>query len=325
MRKLFFLFAASVLLAGCQEVIELDLDDPVPELVIEAYISGLDFYIPDDDLVCSPTDIIPRDTLLFYAAFAQLFDIDSIEATTDYFPYNKVKLSTTAPYFSNSAAPRVSDALVQLFENGTLVETLTEEENEAGIYRISHDPVVGALYHLEIEATIDGTLKRYETTPEEYLSTPPVLTTSAEFNPDPLFGDSAGYFLSLNTYEVPGAGDHYRWSFYINNEYQSDPSDISITTDDGIDGACVPGSDVYGDRLAFNDEIAVFQSRISQRHFDFLANVRAQTAFVGGPFDTPPAPIVGNVKNVTDGTNAYGYFVASAVSVGYAVVPSSNP
>ena len=105
MRKLFFLFAAVALLSGCQEIIELDLDDPEPELVIEGYLTGLDFYIPDEDLVCSADEIIPRDSLLFYAAFARTFNIDSIDGEADYFPYNKVRLTTTAPYFRNQPTP----------------------------------------------------------------------------------------------------------------------------------------------------------------------------------------------------------------------------
>ncbi len=325
MRKLFFLFAIPVLFAGCQEIIELDLDDPEPELVIEGYLAGLDFWIPDSDLRCSEDDIIPRDSLLFYAAFAELFDIDSIAELTDYFPYNRVKLSLTAAYFSNAATPRVSNATVRLYEDGSLVETLAESTEEAGIYLITYDPVVDAMYHLEVEAEIGGTTKLYETTPEPYLSTPPILETAAVYNPDPLFGDSAAYYLNISTYEVPGLGDHYTWSFYINNEYQSDPGDISITPDDGIDGACVPGSDVYGDPIDLGAEIAVFQSRVSQKHHDFLSNIRQQTAFVGGPFDTPPAPIVGNVKNVTDGGNAFGYFVPAAVTVGFTTVPDTIP
>lgn len=321
MKKIYFLLFCSALILGCEDKIDLDLDDPEPELVIEGYLADLDFYIPDEDLVCSSDEIITRDSILTLADFASQFDIDSISNIADYFPFNKVRLTTTAGYFSNTGTPRISNALVRLYQNGQLIETLQEDPSEIGTYPITHDPVVGALYHLEIEAL--G--KVYETTPEAYNNTPPILFMEAFYDEDPFFDDSAAYYLRLYTYEQPGSGDHYRWMSYVNFEYVDDPGDISTASDDGIDGTCVPGSDVFGEPLELGDTIAVFQSRISQRHYDFVTSMQSQTAFVGGPFDTPPAPIVGNVKNVTDGTNAFGYFLPAAVSVGVVVVPDDIP
>lgn len=321
MKKPFLFLFIALAFFGCQEVIELELEDPEPELVIEGYITDLDFFIPDGDLVCSPEEVIRKETLDSLAFFARLFDVDSIEAEADYFPYNKVRLTTTAPYFDNEDVPTVSGAVVQLFENDNLVETLQESATEPGIYRITHDPQVGAMYHLRIEA-LDNI---YETLPEEYKSVPPILFTTAEYNENPPFGDSAGYYMGVNTYEPEGPGDYYRWSFYINNKYDSSPFSLAITNDDGIDGSCVPGFDVYGERLELGDTIVIFQMRFGQRHYDFLTNLRQQTAFVGSPFDTPPAPIRGNLKNLTTEKDAFGYFLPAAVSVGRVVVPSENP
>lgn len=312
--------ALSLLLFGCQEEITLDVPETGPELVVEGFLSDLDFYIPEQDLDCGGGVVFPREQILLAAGLAAQFDIDSIENETDYFPYNKVRLTQSAPYFSNEATPAVSGANVRLMKDGILVETLAEDASYPGTYRITHNPVVGSSYHLEIDA-----LGKYFTTdPETYTDVPPLISVDAVFNSEPLF-DSAGYYMAINTYEKPGPGDHYRWAFYVNNEYLDDPFFVSIVSDMGIDGSCVPGIDVYGNQLEMGDTMIVFQSRISAEYYNFLFSLRQQTAFSGGPFDTPPAPIKGNVNNVTDGKKAFGYFVPAAVAVNALIVPDTVP
>ena len=138
---------------GCQEEIDLDLPPTDPELVIEGYLTQRDYYIPDSDLDCFGQTIIPLSDIKLAVALVDAFiNIDSIEAETDYFPFNKVRLTTTADYFSNSAPPPVSNASVVLYEDGVAVETLEEDQDSPGTYRFTYYPIVGATYHLEIQA-----------------------------------------------------------------------------------------------------------------------------------------------------------------------------
>lgn len=312
-------------LTGCQEPIDLELEDNVPELVIEGYLTQRDYLIPDDGFDCGAGFSLSKDQIKFATDVADAFlNIDSIEAQTDYFPFNKVQLTTTANYFSEGPTPRVSGATVKLLKNGALVETLVEDPNEVGTYRITHLPEVGSYYHLEVEA-LDAF---YETTPELYKAVPPLILLpdlpNVTYRPN-FIGDSCQYFVGINTYEPIGKGDHYRWMFYRNNKYVSDPVFIATFDDSDVDGVCLLQFDIYGNPLQLSDTLIVFQMSTSEGYSNFINSFRNQTAFVGGPFDTPPAPIPGNIKNVTTGTDAFGYFICGGISATAVIVPDTIP
>jgi hypothetical protein len=308
-------------LVSCQEEIDLDLPATEPELVIDGYFVDLDMYLPEGDLACPGTDTVFKlEDLTAIVDLLKAFPIDSIETTTDYFPFNKVILSTTSDYFSNAPAPVVSGAVVELFEDGLLVETLAEDPNIAGTYRITHDPIVGKEYHLEIEALGN----EYETDPETYDRVAPLASVSTIYGPN-FIGDSLAYYMNIGTFEEPGTPDYYRWMFYINNEYQNSPFELAITDDQGFDGFCLLGIDVFGDTLSLGDTLVVFQLKTSEAYNNFISTLQAQTGFVGSPFDAPPAPIKGNVRNITKGTDAYGFFSAGGISANFTIVPDTIP
>lgn len=61
--------------------------------------------------------------------------------------------------------------------------------------------------------------------------------------------------------------------------------------------------------------VKIEQSKITNRYYDFLFLVFQQTAQVGGPFAAPPAEIKGNVSLVDDeNQTALGYFYTSSIS-----------
>lgn len=309
------------LAVGCQEEIDLNLPPNNAELVVEGYLCQRDYYIPDSDLDCFGQAVIPKNFIELAVALVDAYiNIDSIEAQTDYFPFNKVKLTSTTDYFANTTPPPVRGAVVKLLENGSIVETLSEDASEAGVYRITYLPKVGAKYSLHIEAL--GSV--YETTPEVYGSVPPLIGIEANFGPD-FLGDTCAYYMGIQTYEKPGTGDFYRWFFYLNNAYNREPGFIATSNDVGIDGFCLFGIDIYGRELEPGDTLITFQMRTTERYFNFINSLRAQTAFVGSPFDAPPAPIPGNVKNLTKGTDAFGFFAAGGISANAVVVPETAP
>ncbi len=322
MRKFIFsLVVALISFTGCQEEIDLDLPSTEPELVVEGYLTQRDYYFPESDLDCFGITTISLDTLKFVTAFVDAFiNIDSIEAETDVFPFNKVVLSTTGDYFANQEPPAVSGATVLLFEDGNQVESLVEDPGIPGTYRITHLPKVGSSYHLTISAL--GNF--YETTPELYESVPPLLSLTTNYGPN-FIQDSCAFYMSMNTFEKPGLGDHYRWFFYVNNKYVSNPGSIAITGDENFDGFCLLDFDVYGNELDLGDSLVVFQMHTTEGYYNFLSTLQSQTAFVGGPFDAPPAPITGNVMNVTSGIAAYGYFAAGGISANAAQTPETEP
>ncbi|GAB4375033.1 MAG: hypothetical protein Kow0075_01150 [Salibacteraceae bacterium] len=320
MRKnIFIAIIALSVLVSCEEVIELDLPPTDPELVVEGYLVDLDFYLPDADIDCGGT-IIPLSVIEFGASLAANFPIDSIEQVADYFPFNKVRLTLTDDYFSNRVNPPVSGAIVRLMKNGELVETLVEDSEEPGVYRIMHDPEVGAQYHLEIET--DGNF--YTTTPEIYESVPPLFGLDAFYRSNFAL-DSCAYYMGIQTFEREGLGDYYRWMFYMNNVYDDSPFSIAISDDQQFDGFCLFGIDVYGDELNLGDTLIVFQMHTSEGYYNFMNSLRNQTAFVGSPFDAPPAPIKGNVFNNTEQKPAFGYFAVGGITANALMVPDTIP
>ncbi|GAB5539853.1 MAG: hypothetical protein Salg2KO_19560 [Salibacteraceae bacterium] len=314
------IIALVLILSGCQEEIDLELPDVEPELVVEAYLTDLDFFIPDSDLDCSGITTFPRELIVAGASLAATFPVDSAEEVSDYFPFNKVVLTSTANYFSNATPPPVTDATVELYQDGNLVETLSHDGSNPGTYPITHDPVVGSEYHLEIEAL--G--KFYETKKETYKAVPPLIGLGANYGPN-FIQDSCAYYLGIDTYEKAGAGDFYRWFFYINGKYDARPNFITLSTDDGIDGLCLFGLDVYGDELELGDTLTVFQMMTSEGYYNFNVALRSRTGQVGSPFDAPPSPISGNVENITDNKLAIGFFAAGGITANFVVVPDEVP
>jgi hypothetical protein len=320
MKTFVFILFSAVALVGCQEEIQLDLPANEPELVIEGYLVDFDFYIPENDLDCFGQFTITRDQIILAAYAAAAFPIDSVEKEADYFPFKKVKLTTTTDYFSNGDPATVSDAVVRLYQNGNLVETLVENSEKPGTYPITHDPQVGSSYYLEVEAL--G--KFYRTDPEVYENVPPLFGISANYTPT-FLQDSCAFYMGIQTFEKPNTKDHYRWLFYTNNSYNRSPFSLSISNDDNFDGFCLFDIDVYNSELELGDTLVVFQMHTSESYYKYITALRQQTGFVGSPFDSPPAPVHGNLLNVTNGTRAHGFFAAGGISANAVVVPDTIP
>lgn len=310
----------SALLAGCQEKIDLELPPNEAELVVEGYYGGFDFYLPDGDLDCFGELVITQEELLLAAFAAAAFPIDSVEAEADYWAFNKVRLTSTSDYFSNGESPAVSGATVVLYENGTPVETLAEMADQPGSYRITHPPVVDAEYHLEIDALNN----HYTTIPDVYEAVPPLFGLTATYRPN-FIGDSCAFFMGIQTFERAGEGNHYRWFHYLNNKYVNDPFSLSYTDDANFDGLCLIDIDVYNSELELGDTLVTFQMATSETYFNFMTSLQNQTAFTGSPFDTPPAPTRGNIKNETTGRYAYGIFETGGISANAVVAPDEIP
>jgi len=258
--------------AACEKVIDLDLPESEPQLVVDAWYT-------DED-------------------------------TTQY-----VKLSTTAPYFEDQQAPRVSDAIVTLrtFENEDLIESvaLSEDPENPGFYLIPEPAELGKGYQLEVDAPGFDPVR---SDIQEILETPPIFDIYWEAS-DPSFEDSlAIYKVFISTFEFPGEGDAYRWFAWVDGEYQNKPENLYIANDLLVDGAVLPQFEPTDHQYRFGSEVRITQCRINQSAYDYLALLRQQTAFIGSPFDTPPAPLIGNMKFINKEGQALGFFGASSTS-----------
>ena len=227
---------------------------------------------------------------------------------TDQEGEKQVKLSTTANYFNNATTPSVSDALVLLYNDFGLVDTL--EEQSTGVYITEHVGQVGATYHLYIR-TAAG--EEYESLPETLRSVPPISRIYTEYKEESAFFDE-GYYVKIDTEEPLGEGDHYRWKQFVNNEYQSTPLDLLFASDELVDGNPIVGLEVTTEPLETGDSFRIQQLSISETAYTFFLQLQNQTAFIGSMFDTPPAALQGNIESLdADGKRALGFFGVSSV------------
>jgi len=232
-----------------------------------------------------------------------------------------VKLTFTQQYFDSSQPTAASGAFVVVRDNeGTETEL---EETAAGIYTYPGPGEVGRSYQLEILLD-EGT--RYLSDWELLREPVPIFSIEwrlSEDEPDPDNDENPDdiYEVIINTQEPAGLGDHYQWRSFLNGVEQRDPFDIFVTTDEFVDGNPIPEFNVTDELYSTPDTVRIVQERISRAAYEFYTELQSQTAFVGGPFDTPPAPLQGNVRNVADETkSALGFFGAAGVDAATTVV-----
>ena len=274
MKRFAYLVLLFIGLTGCTDVIDLDLSDTEILLVVEGEIN----------------------------------DVDSVQW---------VQLSYTTDYFNNVPPDYTveSNAIIKLYENDALIDSMTYNPNTAR-FESYFQGTRGNTYSIEI-VTEDG--ETYTSTKEILTEVTPIDTiwVAEETN----FGETE-QVVYIETAEIPGIGNYYQWKVYINGEYQDEPFDMIFAEDQFVDGNYIEEFDIYAlseeDILfytSFSDSIHVRieQTGISQNHYNFLADVFAQTAIAGGPFSPPPAEVRSNITNTSGGERALGIFTVVSI------------
>ncbi len=234
---------------------------------------------------------------------------------------HQVKLTYTSAYFSDAPAPVASGAEVIIADD--LGNENLLEETQPGIYTLPVGGEIGRTYNLRI-ALADGTL--YESTPEKLLQPVPIDTAYwalSDDEPNEEDGEEPDdiYEVLIDTNEPPGLGDYYQWRTFLNGVEFREPFDIFTISDEFVDGNPILGFNIASKLFSANDTVTIVQERISRPAYEFLAAVQTLTAFVGSPFDSPPAPIDGNVRNLSNPKrNALGFFGVSATDEATTIV-----
>ncbi len=258
-------------------------------------------------------------TLFFLSSCQDVIDLEvpdgEIQLVVDGWLTNQsvekqVVLSTTANYFDNSSSPFVENAFVVLNNEQGPVDTFYEKSN--GLYTTDFIGQVGETYHIYIR-TSEG--EEYESNPELLQSVPEITAIYSTFKEESTFEDE-GYYVSIDTNEPLGVGDHYRWKQYVNDSYLNEPFDLLYASDEFVDGNPIINFEVtINEPLERGDQYRIQQLSISEEAFEFFTQLQTQTAFVGSLFDSPPAALSGNMINLDpSGKKALGYFGVSAVS-----------
>lgn len=213
-----------------------------------------------------------------------------------------IKLSLTAPYFESNVPP-ANGADVYITDQANNIHTFIEDAN-TGIYtNTTFVPEINAEYNL----TVTYQNETYSAT-ETLFSVP-----EFDFIEQNLEGGITGEDTEIKAYFTdPEDEENYYFFEFI-------PSTPIIKTLDTFKDEFINGNQIFGfyaeEELAINDSVVIRNYGVSERFYEFMFILLQQTGTSGGgPFETQPATVRGNCKNITNPTNfPLGYFRLSEV------------
>lgn len=259
MKKLVLLVVFFGIFSSCEDVIDVELNDAPPRLVIEA-------------------------------------DLNVWESGT---AQASVRLTTTAPFFDDEV-PYVTNATVTVTdENGTVYPFIYSDN---GFYTANLVPQLNRDYTLSVtynNETYTATEKRYTVSPLEFV----------EQRDD---GGFTGEDIELKAYftDPPGVQN-----FYFFEGRSEKGLVLDVFNDEFFDGNTIFGYYLVED-LAPEDQVQFNLYGVSEAFYNYMFILLQQTNDQGGgPFETQPATVRGNIVNETNPDNyPLGYFRISEVS-----------
>ncbi|MEM9885606.1 MAG: DUF4249 domain-containing protein [Bacteroidota bacterium] len=256
----------------------------------------------------------------------------------------EVRLSYAIDYGGQIFEP-IEKARLSIHEENGASEALLEIE--PGIYQFQKKKVQGAVgksYHLEI-ALEDGRI--YESAPELLRAAPPIDGFSYDISAVESVNDFGKVVSDFNfnlfvesTVNAEAESQFLRWEMvhvYAFEEpylwYNSFPPDtckicyVTQALDPQIirlfDGSNFATAASIKEQVAtktmdftfnFAQSYRVAQYRISKAAFNYWSNINQISNQVGNIFDAPPAPVLGNVRNLDDPSEeVLGYFSVAGV------------
>lgn len=245
-------------MTSCEDVIEVNLNDSEPRLVVEA----------------------------------NLFQWENGLSNSI------VRLTTTAPYFDDEI-PVVPDASINITDENGIIYNFEYVNN--GIYTSSLIPAFDMEYTLTViykEETYTATEKLYPTATLEYV----------EQRDD---GGFLGEDIELKVFFRDSAEET---NFYFFEGISEEGDVLTVYKDEFFNGNLMFGYFVVED-LEPGDEVTFNLYGISEQFYNFMYVLLQQTGGQGGPFQTQPATVRGNIVNTSNPDNfPLGYFRVSEVS-----------
>lgn len=255
MKKLIFLIPVFLLLMiSCEEVVDVELEESNPRLVVEA-------------------------SLLWKKGTEGNFQT--------------IKLTTTAPFFEDETPPAKDAQVSVISEEG---EIFNFEEIDPGIYRNEQFvPDLNKNYELSIT---------YQD--ETYIAMESLVPVSElQFIEQGSNGGFGGEDTELKVYynDPAGVDNYYLFRFFFEN------LSFQIYDDEFTDGNLSFAYFTNEDLLP-GEEVAFEIQGISENFYEYMFILRSQAGTNGGgPFQTQPTTVRGNIINITNPENfAFGYF-----------------
>ena len=254
--------------------------------------------------------------LLFFSSCEEVVDIDLnysddrlvIEGYLNLIKENskieqQIILSKTTPYYEDETIP-ANGAKVQIIDYNNNIYQFEERDNTGRYYALETVPLkLGTNYTLQIQ---------YEN--QDYIATEKLNQVAPIYKIEqdsiPLFGEIATQIKAFSM----DAENEENYSYF---EFLSETKDIkeyNVYRDDFSNG-----SEYYGillnRRLKKGDSIRLRQYSLSKTAYQYWYLLILQNTQQGGPFQTNPANLNGNIINITrPENNPVGYFRVSEVS-----------
>ncbi len=233
-----------------------------------------------------------------------------------------IRLTTTAPYFTNAAAPPARGAVVQVIDDAGRSVSMPEVAGTPGTYATSDLPIaVGRRYTLRIQWGGD----QYEATELVHAAVP---IDSLYFVPRPNQSPATdGLRATIDAVDPPAVANYYLWEQWVDGARQVSPDTATRArafSDDAIlNGRVVRRYQPYIDiRVRSGQVVQLRQYAISSAAYAYYFAFNGEISGDGSPFALPSANLRGNVSNRTNARKrALGYFIAAEYSERIRTVP----
>lgn len=227
----------------------------------------------------------------------------------------RVRLTTTDAYFSNTAPPAVTGATVRVTDDGGNALDFAPSTIEAGLYvSPPFAAQVGRRYTLRVEWEGD----RYEAS--DVLHAVSAIDSLYFRERNSIIGPKEGLRATIDTYDPDVERNYYLWDQVVNG-VRAIASDSTfkariVTNDDVVQGKRVTEFQPYGGIVVNpGDRVMVRQIALSESGYRYYIALSDQVVNDGSPFAVATASVRGNVANMTrPARRALGYFMAGEVS-----------
>jgi len=257
--------ATALVITGCEDVIDVKLDQGETLLVVDGWI------------------------------------------TSQPAPYT-VRLTTTAPYFTNAPTPVVPGALLVITDSEGARDTL--KESKPGVYVTQKiQGKIGHSYELSIKVNGEEYTAR-----TEIKRVPAIDSLTVKYQKESAFFETEGYYVYYNGPEPAGVGDFYRFKIYRNDTLLSRPADLIFAEDRLVDGNYIEAIQMNSQGFKKGDRIRGENWTITEDAYQYYLELYVQINN-GGLFSNPPANVRTNIRNVNpNGKRAVGWFGGAGVS-----------
>ncbi|TKS56206.1 DUF4249 domain-containing protein [Mesohalobacter halotolerans] len=260
MKKCYVLLLLTIVTLGCEDVINVDLNEAEERLVIEA----------------------------------SLFKQKGFSGNNQ-----QIRITKTRGFFEDSLTT-IEDAVVTVTkeDNGQVFEFI---HDSAGFYKVSDfNAELMKKYRLKVE--VDGEIYTAE---ETFI--PVAEIDSVTQRSDAGFG---GDEIELKAYYTDPAGEEnfYLFSFVVNF--------VQFPTTEIFDDEFFDGNTIFAlyqeEELEPGNEVIIQNFGMSKQFYEYMFILLSQTGDAGGPFQTQPATVRGNIINETNPDHyPFGYFSLS--------------